>query len=191
MQSTKDTFYITLRDSLAALYPTRTINLNGQERPAIVVPENEPLCALTPPAPFEDAAPGNAFGSRTRLANCFFLHFGAASEAANQTGCPTLPAGSAGGWETPLMQMNCTITYSAVGTPNCTGADRGRTLAELDSELLAICAAGLAAKLDYTQSPPAPLGTNILWTRPVFADSQSLGAELRRIATITIFFYPD
>jgi hypothetical protein len=89
------------------------------------------------------------------------------------------------------MQMNCTITYSTIGTPNSTGADRGRSLAALDSELLAITAAGFTAKLDYTQSPPAPLGTNILWTRPVFADSQSLGAELRRVATLTIFFYPQ
>ena len=190
MQSTKDTFYISLRDSLATLYPTRTINLNGQQRPAIVVPENEPRSALSAPAPLEDASPGNAFGSRTRLANCFYLHFGAASEAANQSGFPTLPPASGGGWE-PLMHMGCTITYSTTGTPNSTGADRGRSLAELDSELLAICAAQVAAKSDYSQTPPVALGTNIIWTRPSFADAQSLGTELRRVATVTIFFYSD
>lgn len=186
MQSTKDTFYISLRDALAALYPARTINLNGQQRPAIVVPENEPRSALAAPAPFEDSAPGNALGSRTRLANCFYLHFGAASEAENQSGCPTLPPAS--GAE-PLMQLKCTITYSTTGTPNSTGADRGRSLAELDTELLSICAAQLATKNDYSQSPPAALGTNIIWTRPAFSDAQSLGTELRRVATLTIFFY--
>ena len=180
MQFTKDTFYISLRDALAALYPTHTINLNGQQRPAIIVPENEPRSALAAPAPFEDAASGNSLGSRTRLANCFYLHFGAASAAPNQPS--DLPG---------LMQMNCTIAYSTTGTPNGTGADRGRSLAELDTELLAITAAGLAVKTNYTQSPPQPLGTNILWTRPTFADAQSLGAELRRVATVSIFFYPE
>lgn len=189
MQQTKDTFYISLRDALASLYPTRTINLNGQQRPAIVVPENEPRSALSAPAPFEDASSGNSLGSRTRLANCFYLHFGAASEAENQTGCPTVPPASGGRWE-PLMQMKCGITYSTAGTPNSTGADRGRSLAELDTELLAICAAQIAVKTDYSQSPPVALGTNILWARPVFADAQSLGTELRRVATLTIFFYP-
>lgn len=190
MQPTKDTFYIALRDSLAALYPTRIVNLNGQQRPAIVVPENEPRSALSAPAPFEEASSGNSFGSRTRVATCFFLHFGAPVEAANQQGCPMLPPFSGGAWESPLMQTACTITYSTAGTPNSTGADRSRMLAELDTELLAICAAQIAAQTDYTQSPPQPLGTNILWTRPVFSDAQSLGVELRRTATVTIFFYP-
>ncbi len=178
MQSAKDTFYISLRNALATLYPARAIEFNGQQRPAIVVPENEPRSALAPPAPFEDAPAGIAFGSRTRLANCFYLHFGPAAAAANQP--PD---------QTPLLQMACTIAYSTVGTPNSTGADRGRSLAELDAELLAITSAGLAPNTDYTQSPPAALGTNIVWTRPAFADVQSMGVELRRVASVTIFFY--
>lgn len=52
MQSTKDTFYITLRDRLAALNPQRTITLNGVTRPAIVVAENE---AVIPVKPLPDA----------------------------------------------------------------------------------------------------------------------------------------
>lgn len=41
MQPTKDSFYVTLRDRLAAFDPQRTITLNGATRPAIVVVENE------------------------------------------------------------------------------------------------------------------------------------------------------
>ncbi len=41
MQPTKDSFYVTLRDRLAAYDPQRTITLNGATRPAILVMENE------------------------------------------------------------------------------------------------------------------------------------------------------
>ncbi len=41
MQNAKDTFYVTLRDRLAALHPARTVQVRGAVRPAIVVAENE------------------------------------------------------------------------------------------------------------------------------------------------------
>jgi hypothetical protein len=41
MQNAKDTFYITLRDRIAALDPARTVLVRGQLRPAVVVEENE------------------------------------------------------------------------------------------------------------------------------------------------------
>ena len=52
MQFTKDTFYITLRNRLAALNPARVITLNGLTRPAVVVAENE---AVIPVKPLPDA----------------------------------------------------------------------------------------------------------------------------------------
>jgi hypothetical protein len=42
MQSAKDSFYIALRDRLAALNPQRTVVVDGVTRPAILVRENEP-----------------------------------------------------------------------------------------------------------------------------------------------------
>jgi hypothetical protein len=42
MQSVKDSFYIALRDRLAALNPQRTVVVEGITRPAILVRENEP-----------------------------------------------------------------------------------------------------------------------------------------------------
>jgi hypothetical protein len=41
MQNAKDTFYVTLRDRLAALNPARTLVLRGVIRPATLVEENE------------------------------------------------------------------------------------------------------------------------------------------------------
>jgi len=41
MQAAKDTFYCTLRDRLAAEHPDWTMTLDGVERPAVMVCENE------------------------------------------------------------------------------------------------------------------------------------------------------
>jgi hypothetical protein len=41
MQRAKDTFYITLRDRIAALNPARTVLVRGVVRPAVLVEENE------------------------------------------------------------------------------------------------------------------------------------------------------
>ncbi len=41
MQAAKDSFYLTLRDRLAASYPDRTITVGAGTRPAIVVVEND------------------------------------------------------------------------------------------------------------------------------------------------------
>jgi hypothetical protein len=60
MQPTKDTFYVALRDRLAAYDPQRTITLDGAVRPAIVVLENERA------------------GVETTLTNTFCLHWGEA-----------------------------------------------------------------------------------------------------------------
>ena len=45
MQNARDTFYVTLRDRLAALNPSRTIVLRGVTRPGVLVEENELVSA--------------------------------------------------------------------------------------------------------------------------------------------------
>jgi hypothetical protein len=48
MQNAKDTFYLALRERLAALNPARTITLAGTARPGILVEENEaPVAQLS------------------------------------------------------------------------------------------------------------------------------------------------
>lgn len=86
MQSTKDTFYITLRDRLAALNPARTITLNGVTRPAIVVAENE---AVLPVKPLPDA---------------FYIEWGAAQAMPMQIG------------DCAIFSLECLISYHTLGT---------------------------------------------------------------------------
>lgn len=49
MQRAKDTFYVALRDRIAALNPARTVLVRGVARPAVLVEENE-LAVPYPPA---------------------------------------------------------------------------------------------------------------------------------------------
>jgi hypothetical protein len=48
MQNARDTFYVTLRDRLAAVNPARTIVLRGLVRPGVLVEENELVSAALP-----------------------------------------------------------------------------------------------------------------------------------------------
>ena len=49
MQDTKDTFYVTLRDRVAAGNPGRTVVVRGVTRPGVLVEENElPMTGVPP-----------------------------------------------------------------------------------------------------------------------------------------------
>jgi hypothetical protein len=52
MQDTKDTFFATLRNRIAAGNPARTIVVRGIQRPGVLVVENELPTAWVPPDVF-------------------------------------------------------------------------------------------------------------------------------------------
>ena len=173
MQSTKDTFYITLRDRLATVNPSRIISWNGTTRPAIVVAENEAVVPVTP------------------LPDAFYLEWGMAQPIPQQIG------------DCAIYSLECVISYHTFGSVE-SGIDRGRSLGSLDNDLLSITQPAVAPKLDYTQTPPASLGTSIVWTTPTFGKvvgSEALrneglprgtpGVRLERSATMTVFFFPE
>jgi hypothetical protein len=187
MQSAKDSFYIALRDRLAALNPQRTVFLNGVTRPAVVVVENECITAAGP------------------LPEAFYLGWGTAQ-----------PAAATLNGQPPLLALACTISYWTGGSAEMQGVDRGRVLAQLDFELLSICSPLSTPQCDYSQTPPANLGTNVLWTLPdlrlktqpqllaaapqwaVMGDQLVAGPpdsvpviRLERAATLTVYFYPE
>lgn len=86
MQFAKDSFYMTLRERLAALNPSRTVILNGATRPAVIVAENEMVIPVEP------------------LPDAFYLEWGTAKGVADHDGGP------------PLMQMQCAISHHTLGT---------------------------------------------------------------------------
>jgi len=115
---------------------------------------------------------------REMAANCFWLGFGAAQAAR--------------GWEAQspaLMTMECTVAYRT--QTSLDGSGRGRALAELDGELLAIWSPGTTAKLDYTHTPASELGSNVFWLRPKLGEVADESGTMRREAKLELFFYAE
>ncbi|HJS98487.1 MAG TPA: hypothetical protein VJ756_05300 [Terriglobales bacterium] len=175
MQFAKDSFYMALRERLTVVNPGRTVVMNGVTRPAILVVENEAASVAEP------------------VADTFHIYWG---------GAKVIKAHSGG--ERPLIGLECTIAYRTAGSGEA-GVDRGRSLARLDEEPLAICRPGWAAKGDYTQSPPVELGTHLMWNPPDFGETETVGeapsswrksralsgARLQRLASMTIYFFGE
>jgi len=176
MQFAKDSFFIALRDRLAALNPTRVITLDGQTRPAIVALENEPVTAADPAAIVNPLTMTTS--QRPRVANAFYLTWGAARVVA-QTGAQ------------PIVALDCSIGFAARGDEAGAGQERGRRFGELMQELTDILSPARCDKFDYTAATPVALGSTIFWTPPRFAAPQFVAAEVRGNATVTLFFSPE
>jgi hypothetical protein len=86
MQFAKDSFYMALRDRLAALNPERTVTVNGVSRPAVIVAENEVVVPVEP------------------LPDTFYIEWGAAQVLDQPTGSRA------------LMVMDCAISHHTFGT---------------------------------------------------------------------------
>lgn len=90
-----------------------------------------------------------------------------------------------------LAQMTCEIHYTTSGTQTNTGLDRGRALAEMDAELLAMLSPHSAQKMNYTQTPSSVMATTVFWTAPEFTALTTLRDRLTRIAKVTVFAFQE
>ena len=99
-----------------------------------------------------------------------------------------------------LVSMDVLISYYTDGSV-ASMVDRGRLLAQLDEELLAICQPSNTEKCDYTQSPSADMGTRVVWNQPSFGEVKAGGSlddgerhqdgRVEREATLTIYFFSE
>jgi hypothetical protein len=120
------------------------------------------------------------------LPDAFYIEWGGLEALERQTGSRA------------LMAMGCTISYHTLGTVQ-SGVDRGRALAELDTEILSICQPQHTEKRDYTQAPSLDMGTGISWTTPKFSEvtgvdaryKTNLAPRLERKATLSVLFFPE
>jgi hypothetical protein len=92
---------------------------------------------------------------------------------------------------TPLMYVDCKVSYGSQGTDSMLRTDRGRIVTAMDGELMQLCRQRSVAKCDYTQTPPCALGTNIFWTAPAMEAPGDVNGVLQRTATIRVFFFPE
>jgi hypothetical protein len=111
------------------------------------------------------------------LCDAFYLHWGSAHPVQPPVGT--------------MMALDCTISYCTAGSEQNGWLDRGRDLASLDNDLLAICAPAHTTKYDYSSGSPVPSGSTIFWTQPVLSAAKSAPAYVSREVAITVFFYPE
>ena len=108
VQLAKDTFYVLLRDRVAAGNTARAVVLRGVVRPGVVTTENE-----LPGAAVDGISPADVFCLRW-------------TSLSVDTQGPL-----------PLIALGCEIRYATDGTSGTAGMDRGRALAAMDAELAA------------------------------------------------------
>ena len=166
MQNARDTFYMMLRDRVAALNPARTVVVRGVVRPAVLVEENELVSASLPVDAFclqwttlsvdrqgamplatmgcairyaTDGSSGNGGMDRGRLLGAMDAELSAALGAAPQH----------------------TVKMNYVGAAGSSGA------------------------------APVAMGTNVFWGDPAFGAVTVEGERLERVATVAVFCYRE
>ena len=90
-----------------------------------------------------------------------------------------------------LQQMECEIEYQTEGTTSNLGMDRGQMLAEMDAELTALLSPNAATKLNYSQTPPTEMETQVFWTEATFKPMKIVRDRLSRTATVFVFSYQE
>jgi hypothetical protein len=85
----------------------------------------------------------------------------------------------------------CEILYQTCGTQSFGGLDRGRSLSEMDEELVAMLQPFYTPKLSYTATPPATMLTTVFWDEPGFTPVVSQRDQLSRSAKVMVFSYQE
>lgn len=85
----------------------------------------------------------------------------------------------------------CEILYQTCGTQSFGGLDRGRTLSEMDEEIMAIVSPFCTSKLNYSITPPATMLTQVFWDEPGFTPVVIQRDRMSRSAKVTIYSYQE
>ena len=90
-----------------------------------------------------------------------------------------------------MAREQCEIIYQTCGTQSFGGLDRGRSLSEMDEEILAMTVPHHTQKLDFTATPPAAMLTQVFWDEPAFASIVIQRDQLSRTATVLVYSYQE
>jgi hypothetical protein len=166
MQNARDTFYVTLRDRLAAVNPARTMVVRGVTRPGVLVEENELASAYQPVNAFCLRWTGlgvNAQGALPLVSMSCEIEYATDGDAGN------------GGMDRGrlLAAMDAELAEAVSAAPqrvtkmNYAGGAGG---------------SGLAA---------VTMATNVFWGDAVFGAAVVNGERLERVATVEVFSYQE
>jgi hypothetical protein len=90
-----------------------------------------------------------------------------------------------------MVAAQCEVIYQTCGTQGFGGLDRGRSLSEMDEEVLSMLRPFYTPKLNYTATPPAAMLTQVFWDEPVFTPIVIQRDRLSRSATVIVYSYQE
>jgi len=93
--------------------------------------------------------------------------------------------------DSTMTAEQCEIAYQTCGTQSFGGLDRGRSLAAMDEELIAMLQPFHTPKLNYLATPPAAMLTQVFWDEPGFGPILTQRDRLGRSAHVTVYSYQE
>jgi hypothetical protein len=166
MQNARDTFYVTLRDRLAAINPGRTMVLRGVTRPGVLVEENELVSAFQPVDAFCLHWTGlsvDAKGALPLVTMVCEIRYATDGDSGN------------GGMDRGrlLSAMDGELVAAVSGTPQNV------------PKMNYVAAAGGSGVA------PVTMATNVFWSDASFGAAVLNGERLERVATVEVFSYQE
>jgi hypothetical protein len=166
MQNARDTFYVTLRDRLAALNPARTMVVRGVTRPGVLVEENELVSAYQP-------------------VDVFCLHW---------TGL-TVDAQGALPLVTMVCQITYATDGDSgnggMDRGRLLSAMDGELVAAVSAAPQNVPKVNYVAAAGGSGLAPVTMATNVFWGDAVFGAALVNGERLERVATVEVFSYQE
>jgi hypothetical protein len=166
MQNARDTFYVTLRDRLAAVNPARTMVLRGVTRPGVLVEENELASAYQP-------------------VDAFCLRWTGVSVDTNG-GLPLVTMVCEIRYATDGDSGNGGMDRGRL----LSGMD-GDLVAALSVGPQHVQKMNYVAAAGESGLAPVAMATNVFWSDAVFGAAAVNGERLERVATVEVFSYQE
>ena len=85
----------------------------------------------------------------------------------------------------------CEILYQTCGTQSFGGLDRGRSLSEMDEELVAMLQPFFTPKLCYTATPPSAMLTQVFWDEASFGPAAAQRDRMSRSVKLVVYSYQE
>ncbi len=172
MQATKDTFYVTLRDRVAAANPARTVVVRGVTRPGVLVEENELPSGFVPADVFSlrwTEVTVDEAGAVPLVSLTCSIRYGTDGDA----GVGGMDRGRL------LAAMDAELAGALGAGAQGVGL---RNVKKMDyRRLVGSSGTGTAGTL----------GTNVFWGDVAFGPAVMAGERLERVATVVVFGFVE
>ena len=164
MQNARDTFYVTLRDRLAALNPVRTMVVRGVTRPGVLVEENELPSAYQPVDTFCMRWTGLRVAAKAAMPLVSMVcEIEYATDGSSGNG--GMDRGRL------LAGMDAELAAAVSAAPQ---------------NVVKMNFAGVSAG-----TTAVAMGTNVFWCEAAFGAAVADGERLKRVVTVEVFAYQE